>query len=196
MLTAFLKQTHYSAAITRWSHGLSVGAKGLGFRAAGWRSNWTSCSAVCVMRKPSSLVVVFPQQSRVITVRRAACDKSSVLAGVTPVLLMRQSQSCKVLLIHLTEECLFFKLMPSSRMVTGFQTPSLPCGDELISVVCQRQFLSSVTVPGVWTTSLETTAFLLPRSESAVPLSNQAAPMPALGPGQRLSAVVTACPSG
>lgn len=37
---------------------------------------------------------------------RAACEH--VLAGVTPVLLMRQSFSCKVLVIHWKKKCFFF----------------------------------------------------------------------------------------
>lgn len=97
--------------------------------AAGWgwgsRAEGTLDELLCLCPEKWSSEV-FPQQSGVITVLRAACGKSWGVVAVTLVLLMRQLLSCKVLLIHVNKECLVFKLMPSSRMVTNI--PNHPLG--------------------------------------------------------------------
>lgn len=76
------------------------------------------------------------------------CDKSSVPGSVTLVLLMRQSLSCKVLLINLNKECLFVKPVRSWGWRQAFQTPSVPCGDELVSFI-QGSFVSGNNVRGL-----------------------------------------------
>lgn len=97
---------------------------------------------------PAAPASAVREQSSAFLLKSNHCDRSSVPGSVTLLLLMRQSLSCKVLLMHLNMECLFFKPVQSWGWRPACQTPSVPCGDELVSFI-QGNFVSGNSVRGL-----------------------------------------------